>query len=120
VFCANTAVQYALADFIKIKDRYLKLGDFYQKKRDIFNSLMINSCFEFQPSLGTFFQLLSYKSITKEGDVEFAEKLTKEIGIASIPISVFYNDNTDNSVLRFCFAKKNETLEKAAEILQKL
>ncbi|MEI8270716.1 MAG: aminotransferase class I/II-fold pyridoxal phosphate-dependent enzyme, partial [bacterium] len=69
---------------------------------------------------GTYFQLLSYKKMSKEKDTEYAIRLTKEFGIASVPISVFYHETIDNHVLRFCFAKKEETLEKAAEILNKI
>ncbi len=120
VFCCNTPIQHALAEFLKKKNNYLDLGNFYQKKRDYFIKQIKGSKFELIPAAGTYFQLLNYKGISKEKDTDYAIKLTKEFGIASIPISVFYNTSVDNHVLRFCFAKKEETLEKAAEILCKI
>ncbi len=114
VFSANTPLQYALADFIKNKN-YLTLSDYYQEKRDYFLKLIKGSRFKFTPASGSYFQCLDYTSITNEKDTDFAIRLTKEFKIASIPISVFYHEGIDNKVLRFCFAKKNETLEMAAE-----
>ncbi len=114
VFSANTPLQYALADFIKNKN-YLSLPDYYQEKRDYFLTLIKGSRFKFTPASGSYFQCLDYTSITNEKDTDFAIRLTKEFKIASIPISVFYHEGIDNKVLRFCFAKKNETLEMAAE-----
>ncbi len=120
VFCCNTPIQYALADFLKKEKNYMDLGNFYQKKRDYFINLIKNSKFKCESSSGTYFQLLGYNGISKEKDTNFAIRLTKEFAIASIPISVFYHDGIDNKMLRFCFAKKEETLEKAAEILNKI
>lgn len=120
VFSCNTPIQYALAEYLTNKNNYLELGNFYQKKRDHFNTLIKNSKFEFEPSSGTYFQLLRYKGISKENDRDYSVRLIKEFGIASIPVSVFYHEATDDHVLRFCFAKKEETLEKAAEILNKI
>ncbi len=120
VFCCNTPIQHALAEYLKKKNNYLELGSFYQKKRDYFFSLIKNSKFSLEPASGTYFQLLRYNGISKEKDTNFAVRLTKDFGIASIPISVFYHDGVDNKVLRFCFSKKEETLEKAAEILNKI
>ncbi len=120
VFTCNTPVQYALAEFMKDKDNYLHLGEFYQQKRDYFVSLLAGSRFEVVPSYGTYFQLLRYSDITFEKDVQYAQYLTEKHKIASIPVSVFYNKKDDNQVLRFCFAKKDETLEKAARILCKI
>jgi methionine aminotransferase len=120
VFCCNTPIQHALAEFLKKKDNYLDLGKFYQKKRDYFIEQIKGSKFEWIPAAGTYFQLLTYKGISKEKDTDYAIRLTKEFGIASIPVSVFYNASTDNNVLRFCFAKKEETLEKATKILCKI
>lgn len=117
VFCCNTPIQHALTEFLKKKENYLNLGNFYQKKRDFFIKQVKNSKFELIPASGTYFQLLNYKGISKEKDTDYAVHLTKEFKIASIPISVFYHKAMDNKVLRFCFAKKDETLEKAAEIL---
>jgi methionine aminotransferase len=119
-FSAATPMQYALADYLKEKEHYLALPAFYQRKRDKFLELIKNSRFEVIPSKGTFFQLLSYKTISEEADTGFAARLTKEKGIASIPISVFYNSKRDDKILRFCFAKEDQTLERAAEILCKI
>jgi len=120
MYTVNTPIQYAIAEFLKEKDEYLKLGDFFQQKRDVFINGLKDSNFIIRPSQGTYFQLLDYSKISDEKDTVFAERLTKEFGVASIPISVFYHDKIDNKVLRFCFAKKNETLEKAVEKLFKL
>jgi methionine transaminase len=119
-FSAPTPMQYAVADFLKEKDQYLQLPKFYQEKRDKFLDLLKTSRFKAIPTKGTFFQLLSYKGITEELDTHFAERLVKEHGLASIPVSVFYNNKRDDKVLRFCFAKEDRTLEKAAEILCKI
>ena len=120
VFSTNTPIQYALAEFLQQKNQYIELGVFYQKKRDYFISLIKNSRFSFTPADGTYFQLLNYSQLSKEKDTEYAIRLTKEFKIASVPISVFYHEGEDNNVLRFCFAKKEETLEKAAEIINKI
>jgi methionine transaminase len=90
------------------------------QKRDYFGELLKSSRFRLLPSYGTYFQLLDYSQITTMPEEEFAIKLTREYKIASIPVSVFYHDNRNYNVLRFCFAKQNETLEKAAEILCKI
>ena len=120
VFTTNTPFQYALADYMKKKEPYLSLAKFYQQKRDKFNSLLKNSKFKLTPALGSYFQLLDYSSITKEKDTAFAVRMTKEHGVASIPTSVFYHQPVDNKLLRFCFAKNDETLEQAAERLCKI
>jgi methionine transaminase len=120
VFSCNTPIQYALAEYLPKKDAYLELADFYQKKRDYFNKLISGSRFNAIPAAGTYFQLLDYRKITDQKDTDYAIELTKTKGIASVPVSVFYNTPIDNKVLRFCFAKDNETLEKAAEILSKI
>lgn len=120
VFSTNTPVQWALAEFLKQKEHYLELGKFYQKKRDHFISLIKNSRFELTPAAGTYFQLLNFKNISPEKDTDFAIRLTKEFKLASIPISVFYHEGVDEHVLRFCFAKKEETLEAAAAIINKI
>jgi len=120
VFCVNSPIQYALAEYLKEEKNYIGLNKFYQDKRDYFTKLLKNSKFEFTPSAGTYFQLLNYKKISKEKDTAYAIRLTKEFGVASVPVSVFYHEAMDNNVLRFCFAKKEETLEKAAEILNKI
>ena len=114
VFSSNTPVQYAFADFIKNKN-YLELPAFYQEKRDYFLKLIAGSKFKFIPAKGSYFQCLDYSDITNEKDMDFAIRLTKENGIASVPVSAFYNKKNDYKMLRFCFAKTNETLEQAAE-----
>lgn len=119
VFSANTPIQYALSDFIGNKS-YLELPAFFQKKRDFFLELIKDTPFAFTPAAGSYFQLLDYSSITTEKDTDFAVRLTKEYGIASIPTSVFHRQPVDSSYLRFCFAKKEETLEKAAERLRRV
>jgi len=120
VFSVNHPTQVALAEYLKNPNHYLDLGGFYQQKRDLFLSLLKDSRFNFKPSTGTYFQLLNFSKITEESDVDFAIKLTKEKKIASIPISVFNESGLDTKVLRFCFAKTDETLKKAAEILCKI
>ena len=117
VFCSNHPIQYALTEYLKTPENYLLLSDFYQKKRDLFLSLIKDSRFTFKPASGTYFQLLDYAAITNEGDVAFAERLTKEHKIASIPVSVFNLKQQDDKMLRFCFAKTEETLKRAAEVL---
>ncbi|MBQ4805207.1 methionine aminotransferase [Aquimarina sp. MMG015] len=117
VFCSNHPMQYALAEYLKTPENYMSLPSFYQKKRDLFLSLIKDSRFSYVPAAGTYFQLLDYSNITDEGDVTFAERLTKEYKIASIPVSVFNLNQQDDKVLRFCFAKTNDTLKSAAEIL---
>jgi methionine transaminase len=117
VFACNTPLQYALADFLSDPSNYNYLPSFYQEKRDQFLKMISSSRFGVVPSGGTYFQLLSYEGITDEKEMDFAVRLTKEFGIASVPVSVFYNQSVENKNLRFCFAKKEETLEKAAEIL---
>lgn len=120
VFCVNHPMQYALAEYIKNEQNYLQLSSFYQQKRDYFNSLIKDSRFETLPSKGTYFELLRYKNITNIPDTEFAVELTQKHKIASIPVSVFYHQKVDEKVLRFCVAKKEETLLRAAEILNKV
>lgn len=117
VFSANTPLQHALATFMKNKSNYTGIENFYQQKRDYFLSLLKKSQFKPLPCVGSYFQLLDYSAISNLKDTEYAIKLTKENGVASIPVSVFYNVPVDNKLLRFCFAKDNSTLEKAAERL---
>ena len=117
VFSVNHPMQQAYAEYLKEPEHYLKLSRFYQTKRDLFLNLIKDSRFTYIPSQGTYFQLLNFSGITSENDVNFAERLVKEQKLASIPVSVFNINQQDNSQLRFCFAKTDETLEKAAEIL---
>ena len=120
VFCVHHPTQRAFGEYLKNPQHYLNLGKFYQEKRDRFLELIKDTGFKFQPSEGTYFQLLDYSEITNEPDVDFSRRLIREYGIASIPVSVFNKDNLDHRQLRFCFAKTDETLEKAAEILRKV
>lgn len=120
VFAVNHPFQLALADFLADEKNYLDLKNFYQKKRNLFQKLISTSRFTIEPCTGTYFQLLNYKKISEEKDTDFAIRLTKEKKIASVPLSVFYSKQTDNKLLRFCFAKKDETLRQAAEIMNKL
>jgi methionine aminotransferase len=120
VFSADHAVQKALASYLKEPQHYLGLNQFYQKKRDLFLDALSTSRFKIKPSQGTYFQLVDYGDISQEPDQVFAERLVKEHKIASIPISGFNTKGTDEHLLRFCFAKTDETLEKAAEILCRL
>ena len=119
-FSCPTPMQYAYADFLKDPDNYLSVTQFYQEKRDKFVHWLKDSRFTLTPAEGSFFQMVSYKNITHESDYDLAVRWTKEIGVASIPISVFYSEKIDNKILRFCFAKDNEMLERAAERLCKL
>jgi methionine aminotransferase len=119
VFCVNSVAQITLANYLKQKDVRL-LGNYYQEKRDYFRNLLRDSKFELLPSEGSYFQTVSYASISNLNDVVFCENLIKEVGVAAIPLSVFYKDKTDRKVIRLCFAKDNLTLEKAAEKLCKI
>jgi len=117
VFTCNAPMQYAIADFMLEKEHYLNLGKFLQNKRDYFADLMKQTPFEPLPSFGSYFQLYSYKNISEESESDFAIKLTQDAGVASIPVSAFYKTPIDNKVLRFCFAKKEATLDAAVERL---
>lgn len=120
VFCVNHPTQLAVAEYMATPEHYLELPTFYQRKRDFFLSLIESSGFIFTPSKGTYFQLLDYSNITDEHDEDFAKRLVQEHRLASIPISVFYNEPPPTKVLRFCFAKKEHTLEQAARILNSI
>jgi len=120
VFCVNHPIQKALAEYLQEPNHYLGLSEFYQEKRDLFLNLIKDSRFKFSASKGTYFQGLDYSEITDEYDIDFAKRLTIEHGIASIPLSVFNYNNLDNKMLRFCFAKTDDTLKNAAEILNRI
>jgi len=114
-FSTNTPMQYAIADFLRdCPQHHHQLGDFYQQKRDLFCDLMAASQFKLAPSAGTYFQLAEYSAISDEPDTEFTALLTREHKVAAIPISVFYKDAPKQQVVRFCFAKHDDTLREAA------
>ena len=119
-FVTNAPLQYALAEFMQDKDAYLGLAEFYQRKRDFFLEGIRGSRFKPLPSRGTFFQNLRYDAISDERDTDLAVRLTREHGVASIPVSVFYREPPQHKVLRFCFAKSEATLAKGADILSRL
>jgi methionine aminotransferase len=119
-FCCHTPSQVALADFLKNREAYLSLGGIMQQKRDYFSALMKQTKFDLLKSFGSYFICAKYDRISNEGDKEFAIRITKEFGVATIPVSSFYKTGTDNKVVRFCFSKKNETLEAAVERLMKI
>ncbi|MDA7744547.1 methionine aminotransferase [bacterium] len=120
VFTANAPIQYALSEYMGNPETYLRVSEMYQRKRDVFLSAVSASRFKLKPSKGTYFQLLDYSDISDEDDLELAQRLTKEHKVASIPVSVFYHNPVQNHVLRFCFAKEEETLLRAGEILTKI
>ena len=117
VFCEDHPVQRALSIYLKNENHYLELNDFYQEKRDFFLGRLKESRFKFTPSEGTYFQLVDYSDITLEGDGDLSKRLIIDHKLASIAISSFNVNHRDDKMLRFCFAKKKETLEKATEIL---
>ena len=120
VFSVDHPTQRAVATYLQDEQHYLYLNNFYQEKRDFFLNSIKASRFKFTPSQGTYFQLLEYREITDECDEKFAKRLITAHQLASIPISSFNVNQRDDRVLRFCFAKKRETLEKAAAILNRL
>lgn len=120
VYSVNTPMQMALAMYLQDENNYNYLSVFFQQKRDVFLEAIKDSRFNFTPSRATYFQVLNYKNISQEHDVGFAKRLVTEFGVASIPLSVFNTNRLDEKILRFCFAKKEETLLKAAEILSTL
>ena len=118
-FSCNTPVQYALSTFLLEKNKYLQLGKLFQAKRDFFNNLMSETKFKSFPSQGSYFQLYSYNDISDEKEFDFAKKLTINAGVTAIPLSAFYKKGKENKILRFCFAKKEETLKTAVDRLLK-
>ncbi len=120
-FVGITPIQLALADFMaEYPDFCLELSAFYQGKRDRFNQVMADSRFILQPTPGTYFQLADYSAISDLPDLEMAEKLTREYGVAAIPVSVFSQAPSSDHLVRFCFAKEDDTLQRAAELLCKI
>ncbi len=120
VFSVNSVAQEAFAQILPRKELYLELNAFYQQKRDFFRRAIQSSRFNLLNCEGTYFQLVSYSRISDERDIEFVKRLTRDNGVAAIPVSVFYRHNIDNSVIRFCFAKEEETLKRAAEQLSRI
>lgn len=119
-FTSDTPKQVALAQFLNQREHYLELGSFLQKKRDYFQQLMSATKLKPLPSHGSYFQCYSYSSISEEREKDFAMRLTKEIGVTTIPVAAFYSTPVDNSVLRFCFSKTEAVLETAVQRLAKL
>ena len=111
-------MQHAIAQFMADPSFHLELPDFYQAKRDHFRGALDDTAWDLMPCRGTYFQLLGYRRIGNLPDVEMAEWLTREVGVACIPVSVFNADGNDESILRFCFAKGDRTLDAAAEKLR--
>lgn len=120
VFSVNTPMQLGIANYLKNADNYLGLSAFFQEKRDFFRNLLSETRFKLLPCNGSYFQCVSYDHLSDERDTDMAARLVTAYGVATIPVSAFYIRNTDHRVLRFCFAKKQETLEKAVERLTKL
>lgn len=120
VFSVHTPSQYAIADYLEDRNTYLDLSRFFQEKRDYFLNALQSSRFDFIPSQGTYFLLASYARISDESDLTFAENMTIEHKVATIPVSAFYEATEDTGLIRFCFAKKKETLDLAIEKLLKM
>ncbi|MBK7149083.1 MAG: methionine aminotransferase [Bacteroidetes bacterium] len=120
VFSVHSVAQAAFAELLPQKDLYLELSAFYEAKRDFFRRAIQSSRFKALKCDGTYFQLVSYARISEERDTDFTRRMTKDYGVAAIPVSVFYRHQIDNSVIRFCFAKEDETLKCAAEKILKM
>jgi methionine aminotransferase len=120
VFSVNSPMQYAIAEYLKNENTYLSLPDFFQEKRDYFRKGLEQTRFKLLPCSGSYFQSVAYDAITDEKDTDFAIRLTKEAGVASIPVSAFYRTGIDRHILRFCFAKRQETIDKAVDRLIKV
>lgn len=120
VFSVNTPIQWALADFLDNEEEYLSLKNFFQEKRDFFSDALKATPLNLLPAAGSYFLLANYDNISQKNDLEFTKELTIKYGVAAIPLSVFYKNRVDKHLIRFCFAKKHETLEKAAECLMKI
>lgn len=118
VFSVNTPLQHAFADIMEQPSLYEQLPGFYEEKRNLFLQLIDGLPFTWQPAEGSYFQCAGYEKISQLGDRDFAIQLTREAGVAVIPVSAFYHNGTDNRLIRFCFAKQRETLEEAARRLR--
>ena len=119
-FTCFSPVQFALEEFLKQEENYLELGSFIQQKRDYFQVQMKQTKFKALSSHGSYFQLYSYKELSGENEKDFAIRLTREYGVATIPVSAFYQKEENNQVVRFCFAKKQSTLDEAVNRLLKI
>ena len=119
-FSTATPLQYALAEYLENPIHYLELSAFYQRKRDVFCQGLASTRFHFKPAQGSFFQMVQYGHFSGENDFDIATRLISEVGVAAIPVSAFYHDKTDLKMLRFCFAKTDEELERAIALLEKL
>jgi methionine aminotransferase len=120
VFTVNTPIQVGLADYLKDPAPYLDLPAFYQRKRDFFRDGLQSSRFKLLPCEGTYFQCVDYSAISDLPEAEFSTWLTREIGVAAIPVSAFYHEPHESGIVRFCFAKREETLATALERLARL
>jgi methionine aminotransferase len=119
-FSTATPIQMGIANYMRNRKNINELAAFYQQKRDTFLHLMKNTGFQPLPCAGTYFQLMSYSDISDEKDTDFVIRLTQEFGVAAIPVSAFYRNGEDNKVIRFCFAKQEDTLREAAKRLEKV
>jgi methionine aminotransferase len=120
VFTVNTPMQYGLAAYMGNPAPYIDLPAFYQRKRDLFRAGLAKTKFRILPSQGTYFQCVDISAVSDLNEADFCQWLTREIGVAAIPLSAFYGNGFDQRVVRFCFAKKDETLQAALERLAKL
>ena len=120
VFTVNTPVQKGLADYMQDPRPYLDLPAFYQRKRDLFRERLVSTRFKLLPCEGTYFQLVDYSAISSLNELDFCKWLTTEIGVAAIPLSAFHDEPIENSVVRFCFAKRDDTLNLALDRLARL
>jgi methionine aminotransferase len=120
VFSVNTPMQAGLADFMRDPAPWRDLPAFYQRKRDLFRAGLANTRFTLLPADGTYFQCVRYDGISDLSESEFAQWLTREVKVAAIPVSAFYSKPTESGIVRFCFAKKDETLNGALERLAKV
>lgn len=120
VFSVNTPMQIGIANYLANDQIYNDISMFFQQKRDLFRTLLSETKFKLLPCKGSYFQCVSFAHLTDESDVEFAKRIITEYGVASIPVSAFYTNKTDDKILRFCFAKEQNTLEAAVEKLKKI
>jgi methionine aminotransferase len=120
VFTVNTPMQVGIAHFMHDPQHHVNLSRFYQEKRDYFREALANSKFRLLPCEGTYFQCVDYSAISNQSELDFATWLTREVGVAAIPVSAFYREQKQNKLVRFCFAKQSNTLANALQRLQKI